>query len=124
MFFQKHHDPLGEAVRRLQAYEAVGADVLYAPGMTQEAEVRALVEAVNVPVNVIGGLGGVSNDIAALERLGVKRVSIGSGLAKVALGAFLRAAQGLASRRFAFEGAATSGTLNGAFAADRRDEDA
>ncbi|HWT30345.1 MAG TPA: isocitrate lyase/phosphoenolpyruvate mutase family protein [Propylenella sp.] len=123
IFFQKHHHPLGEAVRRLQAYEAVGADVLYAPGMTQEAEVRALVEAVNVPVNVIGGLGGVSNDIAALERLGVKRVSIGSGLAKVALGAFLRAAQGLASRRFAFEGAATSGTLNGAFAADRRDED-
>ena len=81
---------------------------------------RAIVGAVKVPVNVIGGLGGISNDIAALERLGVKRVSIGSGLAKVALGAFLKAAQALADRRFAYEGAAASSTLNGAFADARR----
>ena len=87
VFFQKHADPLGEAVRRLQAYEAAGADVVYAPGLTREAEVRAVVEAVKVPVNVLGGLGGVSDDIATLEKLGVKRVSIGAGLAKVALGA-------------------------------------
>ena len=80
VMFQKHPDPLGEAVRRLKAYEAAGADVAYAPGVTKEAEVRAVVEAVKVPVNVLGGLGGVSNDIAALERLGVKRVSIGAGL--------------------------------------------
>jgi 2-methylisocitrate lyase-like PEP mutase family enzyme len=119
VFFQKHHDPLGEAVRRLRAYEAAGADAVYAPGLTQEAEVRAVVEAVGVPVNVLGGLGGVSNDIDALERLGVRRVSIGSGLAKVALGGFLKAAQGLAGRRFAYEGAAASSTLNGAFAAPR-----
>jgi 2-methylisocitrate lyase-like PEP mutase family enzyme len=124
VFFQKHPDPVGEAVKRLRAYEAAGADVVYAPGVTQEAEVRAIVEAVKVPVNVIGGLGGISNDIAGLERLGVKRVSIGSGLAKVALGAFLRAAQALADRRFDYAGAATSSTLNGAFAATRgEDED-
>jgi 2-methylisocitrate lyase-like PEP mutase family enzyme len=124
VFFHKHHDPLGEAVRRLKAYEAAGADAVYAPGLTQEAEVRAVVEAVGVPVNVLGGLGGVSNDIGALERLGVRRVSIGSGLAKVALGAFLKAAQALAHRRFAYEGAAASSTLNGAFAAPRgEDED-
>jgi 2-methylisocitrate lyase-like PEP mutase family enzyme len=119
VFFHKHDDPLGEAVRRLKAYEAAGADAVYAPGLTQEAEVRAVVEAVGVPVNVLGGLGGVSNDIDALERLGVRRVSIGSGLAKVALGAFLKAAQALAERRFAYEGAAASSTLNGAFAAPR-----
>ncbi len=76
-----------------------------------------------MPVNVLGGLGGVSNDIAALEKLGVKRVSIGAGLAKVALGAFLKAAQGLADRRFAYEGAAPSSTLNGAFAASRGDDE-
>ena len=116
-------DPLGEAVRRLKAYEAAGADVVYAPGVTTEAEVRAIVEAVKVPVNVIGGLGGISNDIPALERLGVKRVSIGSGLAKVALGAFLKAAQGLADRKVAFEGATVSSTLNGAFARPRDDDD-
>jgi len=118
-------DPLGEAVRRLQAYEAAGADVVYAPGVTTEAEVRAIVGAVKVPVNVLGGLGGVSNDIPALEKLGVKRVSIGSGLAKVALGAFLKAAETLTHRRFAYEGSAASSTLNGAFASrPDRDEDA
>jgi 2-methylisocitrate lyase-like PEP mutase family enzyme len=124
VFASKNSDPLGEAVRRLKAYEAAGADVVYAPGVTTEAEVRAIVEAVKVPVNVLGGLGGVSNDIPALEKLGVKRVSIGSGLAKVALGAFLRAADALTHRRFAYEGAAASSTLNGAFAAGRgEDED-
>jgi 2-methylisocitrate lyase-like PEP mutase family enzyme len=115
VFFHKHPDPLGEAVRRLQLYESAGADVVYAPGVTQEREVAEIVSAVSVPVNVLGGLGGISNDVAALERLGVRRVSIGSGLAKVALGAFLKAAQALADRRFAYEGAATSSTLNGAF---------
>jgi 2-methylisocitrate lyase-like PEP mutase family enzyme len=123
VMFSKHIDPVGEAVRRLKAYEAAGADVVYAPGLTKEAEVRAVVEAVKVPVNVLGGLGGVSNDIAALEKLGVKRVSIGSGLAKVAFGAFLKAAQALASRRFEYEGSAASSTLNGAFAAPRDDDD-
>ncbi len=122
VFFQRHPDPLGEAVRRLQTYEAAGADVVYAPGITTEEEVRTIVEAVKVPVNVIGGLGGVSNDIAALERLGVKRISIGSGLAKVALGAFLKSVDALAKRRFDYEGAAKSSTLNGAFASSGGDE--
>jgi 2-methylisocitrate lyase-like PEP mutase family enzyme len=115
-FLVKHANPLGEAVRRLAAYEAVGADAVYAPGLTGEAEVAAVVEAVSVPVNVLGGLGGVSDDLAALERLGVKRVSIGSGLAKVALGGFLKAANALAARRFEYTGAASSPVLNGAFA--------
>jgi 2-methylisocitrate lyase-like PEP mutase family enzyme len=124
VMFHKHADPLGEAIRRLRAYEQAGADVVYAPGLTQEAEVRAVVETVQAPVNVLGGLGGVSNDIDALERLGVTRVSIGAGLAKVSLGAFLKVAQGLADRRIEFEGAAPSSTLNGAFAALRgEDED-
>jgi 2-methylisocitrate lyase-like PEP mutase family enzyme len=123
VLFHRHHDPLGEAVRRLSAYEAAGADVAYAPGVTQESEVRAILEAVRIPVNVLGGLGGVSNDIRALEKLGVRRVSIGGGLAKVALGAFLKAAQGLADRRFAFEGAAASAVLNGAFSAGPRDDE-
>ena len=121
--FQKIPDPLGEVVRRLKAYEAAGADVVYAPGVTKEAEVRAIVEAVNVPVNVLGGLGGVSNDIAALEKLGVKRVSIGGGLARVAFGAFLKAAEALTHRKFAFEAGAPGSTLNGAFAAKRDDDD-
>ncbi len=123
VFFSEHVDMLEEAIRRLKVYEAAGADVVYAPGLTTEAEIRALVAAVKVPVNVLAGLGGVSNDIAALERLGVKRVSIGSGLAKVALGAFLKAAQGLANRKVAFEGATPSSTLNGAFSRPHDDDD-
>jgi 2-methylisocitrate lyase-like PEP mutase family enzyme len=123
VFSSPHPDPLGEAVRRLNAYEAAGADVAYAPGLTKEDEVRAVVGAVKIPVNVLGGLGGISNDIPALEKLGVKRVSIGAGLAKVALGAFLKAAEGLTHRRVAFDGAAPSTTLNGAFAASRDDDD-
>jgi 2-methylisocitrate lyase-like PEP mutase family enzyme len=119
----KHPDPLNEAVKRLKAYEAAGADVVYAPGLTTEEQVRAVIEAVKVPVNVLGGLGGVSNDLPALERLGVTRVSIGAGLAKVALGAFLKAAQGLADRKVLFEGAAASATLNGAFARANDAED-
>ena len=123
VFFHKSPNPLGEAIRRLRAYEAAGADVVYAPGLTKEPDVAEAVAAVGVPVNVLGGLGGVANDLAALERLGVRRVSIGSGLAKVALGAFLRAAGALANRRFDYEGAAASSTLNGAFAAGHGDAD-
>jgi 2-methylisocitrate lyase-like PEP mutase family enzyme len=123
VMFSKHVDPIGEAVRRLKAYEAAGADVAYAPGLTKEAEVNAVVEAVKVPVNVLGGLGGVSNDIAALEKLGVKRVSIGGGLARVAFGAFLKAAEALTHRKFAFEAGAPGSTLNGAFATTRDDDD-
>lgn len=123
VFFARSPDPLGEAVRRLRAYEAAGADVVYAPGLTQEQEVAEIVAAVSVPVNVLGGLGGISNDLAALERLGVRRVSIGSGLAKVAFGAFLKAANALANRRFDYEGAAASSTLNGAFAVRHEDDE-
>lgn len=123
VMFNKHPDPLGEAVRRLKAYEAAGADVAYAPGLTEEAQVRVIVEAVKIPVNVLGGLGGVSNDIPALERLGVTRVSIGAGLAKVALGAFLKAAQGLADRKIAFDESAPGSTLNGSFSGVRDDDD-
>lgn len=123
VFFHRHPDPLGEAVRRLQSYEAAGADVVYAPGLTTEEEVRTIVAAVKVPINVIGGLGGASNDLAALEKLGVKRISIGSGLAKVAFGAFLKSVDALAKRRFDYEGAAASSTLNGAFSASGDGED-
>jgi 2-methylisocitrate lyase-like PEP mutase family enzyme len=119
----KGADPLGESVRRLKAYEAAGADVAYAPGVTKEDEVRAIIGAVKIPVNVLGGLGGISNDIPALEKLGVKRVSIGAGLAKVALGAFLKAARGLTERKIAFEDAAPSAALNGAFSGPRKGKD-
>ncbi|WP_128290738.1 isocitrate lyase/PEP mutase family protein [Afifella aestuarii] len=122
-FLVRHADPVNEAVKRLRAFEAAGADAVYAPGITTREEVEAIAGAVSVPVNVLGGVGGISDDIAALERLGVRRVSIGSGLNKVALGAFLDAANALTHRRFTFSGAAKSSTLDGAFSPSLDDDD-
>jgi len=84
---------LKDTIMRLQAYQAAGADVLYAPGLTGKADIAEVVRSVDRPVNVIMGLQGVQLTLAELSSLGVKRVSIGSALSRAALGAFLRAAR-------------------------------
>lgn len=84
---------LKDTIQRLQAYQAAGADVLYAPGLTNKDDIATLVQAVDRPVNVIMGLHGVQLSLATLSAIGVKRVSVGSALSRVALGAFLRAAR-------------------------------
>ena len=84
---------LRDTIERLQAYQEAGADVLYAPGLTSEDEISAVVRSVDRPVNVIMGLKGVPLSLARLSAMGVRRVSVGSALSRVALGAFLRAAQ-------------------------------
>ncbi len=84
---------LKDAIKRLQAYQDAGADVLYAPGLTSENNIATVVGSVDRPVNVLMGLQGVQLPLSALSALGVKRVSVGSALSRAALGAFLRAAQ-------------------------------
>ena len=84
---------LKDTIRRLLAYQAAGADVLYAPGLATKDEIAAVVRAVDRPVNVVMGLKGVQLSLAELSALGVKRVSVGSALSRAALGAFLRAAR-------------------------------
>jgi 2-methylisocitrate lyase-like PEP mutase family enzyme len=84
---------LPDTIARLQAYQEAGADVLYAPGLTTEGEIAAVVRAVDRPVNVVVGLQGPQVSLAALARLGVTRVSVGSTLARAAFGATLRAAR-------------------------------
>jgi 2-methylisocitrate lyase-like PEP mutase family enzyme len=84
---------LDDTIRRLQAYQEAGADVLYAPGLTNKEDIAAVVRSVDRPVNVVMGLQGVQLDLAELSALGVKRVSVGSALSRAALGAFLRAAR-------------------------------
>ena len=86
---------LGESIRRLQAYQEAGADVLYAPGLTTREEIATLVKSVDRPVNVLGGMGAAPLSLAELAELGVRRVSTGSWLARAAQGAFLRAAREL-----------------------------
>lgn len=83
---------LDDTIKRLQAYQGAGADVLYAPGLTSREDIAAVVSAVNRPVNVVMGLQGVTLGLAELSDIGVKRVSVGSALSRAALGAFLRAA--------------------------------
>ena len=84
---------LKDTILRLQAYQAAGADVLYAPGLATKDDIAAVVRAVDRPVNVVMGLKGVQLSLAELSAFGVKRVSVGSALSRAALGAFLRAAR-------------------------------
>jgi 2-methylisocitrate lyase-like PEP mutase family enzyme len=84
---------LDDTIRRLQAYQEAGADVLYAPGLKTRDDIATLVRSVDRPVNVVMGLQGVRLSLDELAELGVKRVSVGGSLARVAYGAFLRAAR-------------------------------
>jgi 2-methylisocitrate lyase-like PEP mutase family enzyme len=86
---------LDNTIKRLQAYQEAGANVLYAPGLTSGDEIAAVVSSVDRPVNVLMGMAGVKLTLDDLSSIGVKRVSVGSGLTRVALGAFLRAARAM-----------------------------
>ena len=87
---------LDDTVRRLQAFEAVGADVLYAPGLKSLEDIRTLCAAVSRPVNVVMGLPGVSFGMAELAEAGAKRISVGSAFSRLAFGALIRAAHEIA----------------------------
>lgn len=84
---------LDDTIARLRAYEAAGADVLYAPGLRSAAEVRAVCEAVSGPVNVLATPGST---FAEIVRAGGQRVSVGGGLTWVAIAAMMDAAERLA----------------------------
>jgi 2-methylisocitrate lyase-like PEP mutase family enzyme len=89
---------LGDTIKRLQAYQEAGADVLYAPGLSTKDDIAAVVKSVDRPVNVVMGLQGVQLSLAELSAMGVKRVSVGGALSRAALGAFLRAAREMKER--------------------------
>ncbi len=84
---------LADTIARLQAYEHVGADVLYAPGLKSAEDIRSVVESVSRPVNVLARPG--APPVAELGRLGVKRVSVGGAFAFNSLGALVEAGQEL-----------------------------
>jgi 2-methylisocitrate lyase-like PEP mutase family enzyme len=88
---------LAETIRRLTAYAEAGADCLYAPGIRTKAEITAVVGAVAPkPVNVL--VGSDFTTVAQLAELGVRRISVGGALARVAWGGFLEAAREIAGR--------------------------
>jgi len=101
-FLQGRPD-LDDTIRRLQAYEAAGADVLFAPGLPSLAAIRQVCSSVSKPVNVV--VGGTSYTLAELGAAGVKRVSTGSSLARAALQGLRNAAgEILASGTFGYAG--------------------
>ena len=83
---------LADTIRRLQAYQEAGADVLYAPGLVSREDIAQVVRSVDRPLNVVMGLRGVQLSLPELSAIGVRRVSVGSALARSAFGAFHRAA--------------------------------
>lgn len=86
------------AIERLTAYSEAGADCLYAPGVADPGEISAIVKAVSPkPVNVLASRPNPDFAVARLADLGVRRISVGSALARVAWGAFMRAAQSIAT---------------------------
>jgi 2-methylisocitrate lyase-like PEP mutase family enzyme len=110
-------NPLQESIHRLQAYSEAGADVLFAPGPTSRDDIRAIVNAVAPkPVNVIMSTNaGLS--VSDLAALGVRRISVGSALARAAWAGFIQAARTIASdgRFTGLDGAVAFGELNGYF---------
>ncbi len=95
-FLTGHPDPLRESLRRLEAYAAAGADVLYAPGAHTRQEIEAIVKVAHPrPVNVLVS-SSAPLSLPQIEQLGVRRVSTGSALARAAWTGFITAAQGIA----------------------------
>ena len=108
-------DPARVALERLVAFAEAGADCLFAPGVREPDDIAVIVQAVSPkPVNVLVSAPNPALSVSRLADLGVRRISVGSALARVAWGAFMRAAQSIAETGSfdAFAAAAPFGDLN------------
>ena len=86
---------MADTIRRLKAYSAAGAEVLYAPGLRTAADIRAVVEAVDRPLNVVTGWLEPGITVADVAAAGAKRISVGGALNRLALAAFVDAARAM-----------------------------
>ncbi len=84
---------LADTIKRLQAYQEAGADVLYAPGLKTAEDIRAVVSSVDRPVNVLAGLPGMTLKVPDFADLGVKRLSVGGSLFRAGFGSVMEAAR-------------------------------
>jgi 2-methylisocitrate lyase-like PEP mutase family enzyme len=91
--FLRGRPELDDTIRRLQAFEKAGADVLMAPGLPDLAAVRAVCAAVSKPVNFMAGIKGKSFSVAELEAAGVKRISLATSLYRAAMSGLIDAAR-------------------------------
>ena len=109
-------------IARLKAYSAVGADVLYAPGIKTREQIEAVVKAVAPkPVNFLNG-AAFGHSVADLAGMGVRRISVGGSLARVAMHAFIKTATQIAQEgKFdGFAGLISNADLNKFFSEDRK----
>jgi len=90
--FLRGNADLGEVIKRLQAYEAAGADVLFAPGLPDLASVKKVCSALRKPFNFMVGIKGKSFSKAELEAAGVKRISLATSLYRAAVTSLIDAA--------------------------------
>jgi 2-methylisocitrate lyase-like PEP mutase family enzyme len=113
-------DDIDDTIARLRAYRDAGADVLYAPRLTDPEQIRRVVQATDAPVNVLAMRHGPP--VPELAELGVRRVSTGGPLARAAYGALRRAAEELLGPGTSTyqDDALTSDDLHRAFGGDRR----
>lgn len=84
---------LDDTIRRLQAFEAVGADVLYAPGVRDLPTIRTVVSSLGKPFNLVMGFADPTLTVNQLSAAGVKRISVGGAMSHFALAAFLQSAR-------------------------------
>src|SRR5215472_5940661 len=90
--FRRGNTDLDDAIKRLQAYEKAGADVLMAPGLPDLASVKAVCAAIAKPFNFMVGIPGKSFTVAELEAAGVRRISLAGSLYRAAMGGLVAAA--------------------------------
>lgn len=116
--FVNNRPDLDDTIRRLQAFEKAGADVLYAPGLKDLATIKTVVSSVRKPVNVVMSHADPSITAADLAALGVKRISVGGSIARYVMAAFLKAGREMKDNgAFTFiASAAPSKQLKAAFA--------
>ena len=117
-----HPEPLKESIRRLHAYSEAGADVLYAPGPRSREEIKTIVDELRPkPVNILMS-ANTGLRVSDLAGMGVRRVSVGSTLARAAWSGFIRTAKEIAAEGgFAgFDGLTPFAELNGFFREDRK----
>src|SRR5262249_3887755 len=105
---------LDDTIRRLQAYEQAGADVLFAPGLPDLAAVRTVCGAIKKPFNFMAGIKGQSFSVDELAAAGVKRISVATSLYRAAMTGLLEAAREIRERgQFGFvDRSATTAELN------------
>ncbi|UIR57880.1 isocitrate lyase/phosphoenolpyruvate mutase family protein [Sphingobacterium sp. SRCM116780] len=93
---------LDDTIKRLQAYQRAGADVLFAPGIILKEEIESVISSIDKPLNVFMGLKGGTLSFEELSKIGVRRISLGASLYRNAMSSFIKSIQHIKSGQFDF----------------------